>query len=94
MDAVTLLFPSHGIRSLPKAKKMMTHMNYHELLRAIHSEIKNARTIYKHVFIYEQSMEGLVPIRMASEELVDGCATTVPTIKFPFKDIFAAKFLG
>ncbi|UYP45650.1 hypothetical protein NEF87_001935 [Candidatus Lokiarchaeum ossiferum] len=39
-------------------------------------------------------MKGVVPIRMAEEELVDGCTTTVPTIKFPFKEIFAAKFLG
>lgn len=51
MDAVTLLFPSHGIRSLPKAKKMMTRMNIHELLRAIRSKIQKP-VQYTNTFIF------------------------------------------
>ncbi len=94
MDAACLLFPAHGIKSIPVAKLAMAKLLFPRLLEVVRTDIVKARSLYDHVYIYGQSMGGTVALRMAEEGLVDGCATTAPAITLPSKGRLAAKFLG
>jgi len=83
IDVVGMILPAHGIKDIKHAQKAMGKVIMHDWLNAIRTEIKKAREIYDHVFIYGQSMGGAISLVMASENLVEACAVTSPAIILP-----------
>lgn len=94
IDAACPLFPAHGLKDEKAAEKAMSEVKYEQWLECIRQEIAFARKQYEKVFIYGQSMGGIVALRMAEEGLVDACATTAPAIKLPTGVGFGVKILG
>ena len=83
IDVVGMILPAHGIKDIKQAQKAMGKVKMHDWLNAIRTEIKKAREIYEHVFIYGQSMGGAISLVMAAENLVEACAVTSPAIILP-----------
>jgi carboxylesterase len=83
IDAAGFLFPAHGYKDNAMAKKAMANVKYSDWLQATREEIAQARKYYKQVFIYGQSMGGIIALIMAREGLVDAVAVTAPALKLP-----------
>ncbi|QEE15818.1 alpha/beta hydrolase [Promethearchaeum syntrophicum] len=83
LDVVGMVLPAHGIKDINQAQKAMGKVKMEDWLNAIRKEIRKAREIYDHVFIYGQSMGGAISLVMASENLVEACAVTSPAIILP-----------
>lgn len=83
IDVVGMILPAHGIKDIKQAQEAMGNVKMHDWLNAIRTEIKKAREIYDHVFIYGQSMGGAISLVMAAENLVEACAVTSPAIILP-----------
>jgi carboxylesterase len=83
IDVVGMILPAHGIKNIKQAQKAMGKVKMQDWLNAIRMEIKKAREFYDHVFIYGQSMGGVISLEMAAENLVEACAVTSPAILLP-----------
>jgi len=85
IDAAAPLLPGHGFKNLKDQKReLATKMKKDNMLQFVREEINFARENYKKVFIYGQSMGGIISLAIAGENIVDGCAVTAPVIKLPF----------
>ena len=94
IDAVAPLYEGHGFSQLKIQKKAIHRIKMKRMLESTRFEIKKARELYKHVYIYGQSMGGSISLAMASERLVDAVATTAPALKLPFGTGISTFFLG
>ncbi|MHA1340445.1 MAG: alpha/beta hydrolase [Promethearchaeota archaeon] len=95
IDAVAPLLPGHGFKHLNDQKKQLSRkMKKNNLFQFVRDEIAYARKNYEKVFIYGQSMGGVIALAMAGEGLVDGCATTAPALKLPFGTGFSCWLFG
>ncbi len=82
-DAVGPVVPAHAIKDREKAMNLMNKVSRNDWIKAIELEVEEARKRYKNVFIYGQSMGGVISIIMAEKGLVDALALTAPAIKLP-----------
>lgn len=95
MDAVGPLMPGHGYKDVSDQKKHLSaEMKVDNMLNAVRMEVQRARDHYNKVFLFGQSMGGVLTLIIAGEGLVDACATTAPAIKLPFGSGLARYLLG
>jgi carboxylesterase len=84
IDAAAPLLPGHGYASEIDMRKIFPTMTLENIFGATRAEITYCRQHYKKVFIYGQSMGGIIALAMAEEGLVNACTATAPAIKTPF----------
>lgn len=83
IDAVAPLLPYHGIADPKEAFQGLKRVKYHDWMDAARAEIEKSLERYEHVFVYGQSMGGLLALLMASELPVRACAVTAPALVLP-----------
>ncbi len=83
IDAVAPVLPGHGYAQEPDQKREIVKMTKDGILEATRREVARARSEYKTVFVYGQSMGGAVALAIAGEGLVDAGAATAPALKLP-----------
>ena len=76
IDAMAPLMPGHGYKDEESSYKMWLSINHTDFLDGLRNDIKIARKKYEKVFIYGQSMGGMLSLIMSGEGLVDAVATT------------------
>ncbi|MBD3354205.1 MAG: hypothetical protein GF364_22170 [Candidatus Lokiarchaeota archaeon] len=77
LDVAAPLLPGHGFAMEEDQKeKLSTLMKEEDMFESVRNEIRIAREQYENVYIYGQSMGGILALSMAGERLVDACATT------------------
>ncbi len=84
LDAMGFLNPAHGLANEKRARRAMNSVKMEDWLEATRTEIKEAYKRYDHVYIYGQSMGGVIALIMAQEKRVEACALTAPAIRLPF----------
>jgi carboxylesterase len=85
IDSVAPLMPGHGFADKKVQKKeLSTKMRKDDMFEVARIEIRRARKMYEKVFIYGQSMGGVIATAIAGEGLVEACAMTSPALKLPF----------
>ena len=94
IDVAGFLFQGHGYRDEKYARQAMGKVRSEDWLQATRKEIAHARKHYEKVFLYGQSMGGIIALIMAREGLVDGIAVTAPALKLKTGVGFLAHLLG
>jgi carboxylesterase len=94
IDAAGIVVPAHGLKDEKEAMKAMGSVKKEEWMDSIRSEIKKASELYDHVYIYGQSMGGILSLIMAEEHLVELCACTAPALQLPKGAGLSAVLMG
>jgi carboxylesterase len=82
IDVAAPLLPGHGYSDIADQKKAILEMD--SSVEAVRQEISRAREMgYEKIFLHGQSMGGAIALIIASENIIDACATTAPAIKLP-----------
>ncbi len=94
IDALCPLFPAHGWKNIEKAKKAMSKLTISDLINAIKFELENVRKEYDNIFLYGQSLGGLIALAIAEKVNIDGLALTAPALKISKRGERAGRYLG
>jgi carboxylesterase len=88
------LFPGHGIKDKKAAKKAFNQLTPQLLLEFVEEYLARKRREYKKVFVYGQSLGGIITYITASRGWADAAATTVGPIFLPKGAGAITKLLG
>lgn len=92
-DVIVPLQPGHGFAAAADQGREFSRMTAAAMLAAAREEVKRARDRYGWVGLYGDSMGGAIALILASEGLIDACATTAPALKLPFRgEVLCALF--
>ncbi len=85
------LYPAHGLKDIKNAKQAMNSITATQLLDFSINYITEKRKQFKKVFVFGQSLGGILTYYIASLGLVDAAAVTVGPLKLPFGVQFIGK---
>jgi carboxylesterase len=85
------LYPAHGIKDINEAKKVMSQISADQLISFCTNEIQEKRKQFSKVFLFGQSLGGILTYYLTSQGLVDASAVTVGPLKLPFGTQFIGK---
>lgn len=85
------LYPAHGLKDIKTAKLAMNSITSSQLLDFSINYITEKRKQFKKVFLFGQSLGGILTYYIASLGLVDAAAVTVGPLKLPFGTQFIGK---
>jgi carboxylesterase len=85
------LYPAHGIKDMKDAKKAMNTISADGLIEFCTNYIQEKRKIYNKVYLFGQSLGGILTFYLASLGIVDAAAVTVGPLKLPFGTQFVGK---
>lgn len=93
-DTYAPLLPGHGWRDPQQQRQDFSRVTLDRLLTALRTEVAQLRDRYKRVYVYGDSLGGALALALASEGLVEACATTAPALMLPFRGAVLARYFG
>lgn len=85
------LYPAHGIKEINFAKEEMKKLTAEQLITFATSYIQEKRKEYSKIYLFGQSLGGILTYYLTSQGLVDAAAVTVGPLKLPFGTQFIGK---